>query len=281
VPQEQGADGVYKSILAVSEGGPDAAMSFRLAAHIASMFAGVVDAVHFSESQPHDVDIAAQAMPFLKPLSDERLKQRAIESRRVFGEVLAALPGATFTGDQAMTREQLVNSGRYADLVIIGRPGSDEENVSPETVKAAIHESARPVMIAPPEPGSRPFDSVIIAWNGSMQAARAVDLAHPLLARARKVTVLVADAAPNAVGVPFLLRNFERHGIDASLDAREFGAVTARGRGRALLGYAKDKGADLVVMGAYGHGGLSNFLGLGGATAKVIAACPVPLLLAH
>ena len=41
------------------------------------------------------------------------------------------------------------------------------------------------------------------------------------------------------------------------------------------------KGADLLVMGAYGHGGLTNFLGLGGATAKVISSCPVPLLLAH
>jgi nucleotide-binding universal stress UspA family protein len=47
------------------------------------------------------------------------------------------------------------------------------------------------------------------------------------------------------------------------------------------LDYARERKADLLVMGAYGHGGLTNFLGLGGATAKVISSCPVPLLLAH
>ncbi|MBV8411528.1 MAG: universal stress protein, partial [Alphaproteobacteria bacterium] len=61
----------------------------------------------------------------------------------------------------------------------------------------------------------------------------------------------------------------------------DHGEVSGRARGRALIAYAKDRGADLLVMGAYGHGQLSNFLGLGGATAKVISSCPVPLLLAH
>ncbi len=256
-------------------------MSFRLGARIASMFGGTVDALHFSEDLPHDVDIAAQAMPYLKTLSDERLKERALESQRVFRELIASLPGATFTGDEDMTREQLVLNGRYASLVVIGRPGSDDENISPETVKAAIYECARPVVIAPPASKDGPIDTVAIAWNGSLQAARAVGFALPFLARARKVTVLVSAADPEEVGTPFLQRNLERHGIAATIEARAFGTVTARSRGRALLGYAKDKGADLLVMGAYGHGGLSNFLGLGGATAKVIASCPIPLLLAH
>ena len=92
---------------------------------------------------------------------------------------------------------------------------------------------------------------------------------------------MVADAEPDDVAAPLLMRHLGRHGIAATIDTAKFSALTGRGRGRALLGYAKDKGADLLVMGAYGHGELSNFLGLGGATAKVIAACPIPLLLAH
>ena len=51
---------MFKSILAISEGGPDAAMSFGLAARIAAMFGGTVDAVHFSETRPGDADIASQ-----------------------------------------------------------------------------------------------------------------------------------------------------------------------------------------------------------------------------
>jgi nucleotide-binding universal stress UspA family protein len=272
---------VYKSILAISEGGPDAEMSFRLAARIAAMFGGTVDAVHFSEDRRHDVDITTQAMPSLKPVSHERLKDRALESGRAFRDLIAPIEGAIFTGDPGMTREQLVQSGRCADLVVIGRPGADDENISPETVKAAIYDCARPVVVAPPELKSGPLDSVVIAWNGSAQAARAVGSAQPLLAKARKVTVLVAKGHVEEVGAAFLLRNLGRSCVDVAIDTKDFGGVTGRGRGRALLAYAKDEGADLLVMGAYGHGGLSNFLGLGGATAKVIASCPIPLFLAH
>lgn len=256
-------------------------MSFRLAARIAAEFEGTVDAVHFAEHLAHDSDIAVQSMPFLKPLSDERLKARLAESQRAFGELIAPIKDATFTGREGMTREELVQAGRFASLVVIGRPGADDENIAPQTVKAAIYDCARPVVIAPPEPAARPIASVVVAWNGSSQAARAVGSALPFLAKAAKVTVLVADAKPEDVAAPLLMRNLGRRGVAATVDTARFGALTGRGRGRALLAYAKDKGADLLVMGAYGHGELSNFLGLGGATAKVIAACPLPLLLAH
>lgn len=272
---------MYKSILAISEGGPDAEMSFLLAARIASMFGGTVDAVHFSESEPGDVDIAAQAMPFLKPLSQGRLKARAAESQRAFQELIEPIPGATFTGDQGLTRDALVAMGRYANLVLIGRPGADDENISPATVKAALYDCARPVVIAPPDLPAVPISSVVVAWNGSAQAARAVGFALPFLEKARAVTIVVSGAPPDEVGTKFLVRNLGRRGIDAAVDTMNSATVTGRARGRALLAYAKDKGADLLVMGAYGHGGLTNFLGLGGATAKVIASCPIPLLLAH
>lgn len=256
-------------------------MSFRLAARIAAEFDGTVDAVHFAEHHEHESDITVQSMPFLSRLSDDRVKARALESQRAFRDLLAPLKGATFTDDEAMTRDELVRSGRFASLVVIGRPGADDENISPETVKAAIYDSARPVVIAPPDLKTGPVASVVIAWNGSLQAARAVGSALPFLARAGKVTVLVADAGPDDVGVSLLARNLGRRGIAVTVDTAKFGALTGRGRGRALLAYASDKGADLLVMGAYGHGELSNFLGLGGATAKVISACPIPLLLAH
>src|SRR4029077_4418601 len=102
---------MYKSILAISEGGPDAAMSFGLAARIAAMFGATVDAVHFSESRLHDVDIAAQAMPFLKAESGARLKARAAESERAFRELIGPIPGATFSGGLDVTLDQPVTRG--------------------------------------------------------------------------------------------------------------------------------------------------------------------------
>jgi nucleotide-binding universal stress UspA family protein len=276
---------MYKSILAISEGGPDAVMSFGLAARMASMFGGTVDAVHFSESRAHDVDIAAQAMPFLKPLSDGRLKARAAESERAFRELIAPIAGATFTGGADVTRDQLVTLGRFSSVLLIGRPGADADNIAPATVKAAIYDCARPVVIAPPDSapdaGKKPISSVVVAWNGSAQAARAVGYALPFLEKARTVTIVVAGEKPDDIGTSLLLRNLGRRGIAATVETMDPGAVSGRARGRALLEYAREKKADLLVMGAYGHGGLTNFLGLGGATAKVISSCPVPLLVAH
>src|SRR4029077_12668024 len=120
------------------------------------------------------------------------------------------------------------------------------------------------VVIAPPNVGDGAISSVVVAWNGSAQAARAAGFALPFLARAAKVTILVAGAAPDDVGTPFLLRTLGRHGIVATVETmKDPGAVSGRARGRALLAYTKEKGADLLVMGAYGHGGMTSFLGLG------------------
>lgn len=272
---------MYKSILAISEGGPDAAMSFGLAARIASSFQAVVDAVHYSEIPDEEIDIASQAMPFLKPLSEGRQRSRLGESERAFRELVRPIVGSTFTADVELERDDVVAMGRYADLLVIGRPGSDSENISPATVRAALFDCARPLVVAPPRLRDGPLDAVVLAWNGSAQSARAMGHALPFLERAKRVTVVVAGQEPARVGAPWLLRTLQRHGIGASLETLEHGEASGRARGRALLGYAKDKGADLLVMGAYGHGQLSNFLGLGGATAKVISSCPVPLLLAH
>src|SRR5262249_57118075 len=94
--QGRADEAMFKSILAISEGGPDAAMSYGLAARIASLFKGTVDAVHYSETPPGDSDIANQSVPALKAVSDGRLKARQRASEPVFHEVLQPIPGSGF-----------------------------------------------------------------------------------------------------------------------------------------------------------------------------------------
>lgn len=272
---------MVKSILAISEGGPDAAMAFRLAARVAADFGAVVDGVHFPHGRPDDVNIAAQAMPFLRDQDRSRLNGRLRNTEGAWREHASVVAGATLRTGWDTTLDTLVEMGRSADLLVLGRPGTDPENAAPATIHAAIHDCARPVMVAPPDPRARRLSSVVIAWNGSAQAARAVEYALPFLVRADKVTILIAGATPEAVNVPLLVRHLGRHGIAATVDAIDPGAVSGRARGRALLGYTSDKNVDLLVMGAYGRGQLSGFLGLGGATGKVISSCPVPVLMAH
>ena len=276
---------MFKSILAVSEGGPDAAMSFTLAARVAGIFDGTVDALHLpvgpAGGMVGGLAMSGEAMPLIMDLDDERLEERTKESERAHKEILSGIAGATFTAAKTATLDTLVAMGRCSDIVVLGRPGADPENVAPATVEAAIYECARSVMIAPPKPGAGPFGSVIVAWNGSFQAARAVEYSLPFLAKASEITILVVGSAPDDVGASYLSRNLGRHGLKTKIDAIDPGAASGRARGRALLDYTHGKGADLLVMGAYGRGQVLSFLGLGGATGKVISSCRVPLLLAH
>ncbi len=262
---------MFKSVLAVSEGGPDASMSFVLAGRVAAAFDGTVDALH----------LAAGSGRFHLG-SDEALAARAARSARTYEEIVAALPGATYTADTAIAPlEALVTMGRLSDVIVLGRPGSDPANASPAAINTALFECARAVMIAPPLVGEGPFASVVLAWNGSFEATRAVEYAMPFLLKAREITILVVGKKPDDVAASLLARNLGRHGLRPRIDAIDPGAVSGRARGRALLGYVRDRAADLLVMGSYGDGKLANFLGLGGATAKVISSCPVPVLMAH
>lgn len=276
---------MMKSILAVSEGGPDAVMSFQLAARVAGEFDGAVDALHLpvgpAGGMVGGLAMSGEAMPLIMNLDDERLEARSAESARAYKEIAAAIKGSTYTPAKTATLDAMVAMGRCSDIVVLGRPGADPENVAPATVEAALYECARAVMIAPPTAGSGMFNSVVVAWNGSFQAARALQYAMPFLEKASKVTLLVVGSTPDDVGASYLARNLARDGINANIDAIDPGAASGRARGRALLGYTHDKGADLLVMGAYGRGQVLSFLGLGGATGKVISSCRVPLLMAH
>ena len=152
---------MLKSILAVSEGGPDAAMSFRLAARVAAVFDASVDALHLpvgpAAGAIGGLAMSGEAMPLIMNLDDERLEERSKESERAYKEVLGANAGSTYTAAETATLDTLVAMGRCSDLLELGRPGSDPENVAPATVEAAIHECARAVMIAPPNAATGAF----------------------------------------------------------------------------------------------------------------------------
>ncbi|MCX7366934.1 MAG: universal stress protein [Alphaproteobacteria bacterium] len=255
---------MIKSVLAVSEGGPDAAMSFRLAARVASIYDAAVDALHLpvgpAGGMAGGLAMSGEAMPLIMSIDDDRLETRAKESDRAYKELLGSVKGATYTAAKTATLDTMVAMGRCSDMLVLGRPGADPENVAPATVEAALYESARAVMIAPPDSGVGGFNSVVLAWNGSFQAARALEYALPFLSKATSVTILVVGSKPDDVGASYLARNLGRHGIGTTVDAIDPGAL---------------------VMGAYGRGQVLSFLGLGGATGKVISSCRVPLLMAH
>lgn len=176
--------------------------------------------------------------------------------------------------------ETLIAEARLADVVVLsqpvtGRPSPDQP--MPIVGDIALH-TRSPVLMVPT--GCRHFDAagnVVLAWNGSSEAAHALRLSLPLLARAQCVHVVeVSDDArglPSATAAVWLAR----HGIRAELHD-----WPAKGRrpSVALLHAVAELDANYVVMGAYGHSRLRETV-LGGVTRELIEAATVPLLLAH
>jgi nucleotide-binding universal stress UspA family protein len=172
---------------------------------------------------------------------------------------------------------------RYADLTVLGqgvdlRDPSGELAWLPEELVLGV---GRPVLIVPrygtfPTVGER----VLIAWNGSREATRAVNDALPVLRRAAAVTVLSIDAAGEphrrVPGADIAL-HLARHGIRAEVTSTRSVELPV---GDVLLSFAADCGADLLVMGAYGHSRLREML-LGGATRHLLQHMTVPVLMSH
>lgn len=272
---------MIKSILAVAEGGPECAWAFALARRLAWQFGASVDALYLKASPVNGINMLIEGMPHMLDLEDERLDSRARTTRRAFHDALDSVDGSTYTIVRGAHLRTLRSVGRCADVVVVGRPGADPQNNAPASIRVAITETSRPVMIAPPEPGDASFTRVVVAWNGTMQAARAVSAAAPFLAQAREVVILVMGATAEEVGAQHLRHNLTRAGVSTVIATPEIGDVSGRARGRALLEYTYQRQADLLVMGAYGGGEVKRFLGLGGATGKVIASSRIPVLLAR
>jgi len=190
----------------------------------------------------------------------------------------AAQAGVSFesirqTCNPAERAELLVEYARLRDLTII--PASDDRRYA----EAVIFGSGRPTVILPQNPRSGTFalGTVVVAWDFSRAAARAVADAMPLLERAAKVRVVCVlneKHLDRKHSAEELSKNLSWHGIDVMLDR-----VDARGRtiGAVLEDYVASQAADLLVMGAYGHSRLQEFV-LGGATRSLLSKPPLPIL---
>ncbi len=168
--------------------------------------------------------------------------------------------------------------GRVFDLTIVARPSAGQPRTSMLTLEAALFESGRPILMAPPTAPATLGSTVVIAWNGSDETARAASFARPFLERARRVIVLTVESGmvpgPTGEQVALWLR---RNGIAAE-------AMTApadrRGPGETILAQAASLGCDLLVKGAYTQSRLRQMI-FGGATRHVLSKATLPVLLAH
>jgi nucleotide-binding universal stress UspA family protein len=177
-----------------------------------------------------------------------------------------------------VTPRELAARARAYDLTILPKYGHPETDFIAEGL---VFDSGRPVLLLPPNGGARHlFDAIAIGWDGSRAAARALADALPICARAGTVE-LVAITGEKELEAGVALSDARRHLSAHGIGARAV-EIPAEGldAGSALLRQCARAGADLLVMGAYGHSRLREFV-LGGATRSVLRDAALPVLLSH
>jgi nucleotide-binding universal stress UspA family protein len=174
----------------------------------------------------------------------------------------------------------LSQQARYSDLVVISQ--SDHDDSSATTLadfqEFVVVNSGRPVLIVPYAGNFKAISRrVLIAWDASASAARAVAAALPILKRADEVDIIVFNADQHGGHSSNDISAYlARHDINANVVRHE----AATDIGDALLSSAADLGSDLIVMGGFGRSRLREIL-LGGVTSTVLQSMTVPVLMAH
>jgi nucleotide-binding universal stress UspA family protein len=173
--------------------------------------------------------------------------------------------------------EVVADLGRFFDLIVVAHPGGDEGSAYAPALETGLFQCGRPVLVLPQECGALPSEAVAVAWNGSREAVRAITAAMPFLQAAKSVRVISIGEEEGAASAERLSAFLAGHGIEPQFQKLEgeHGEV-----GALLIRQAVDDGAGMVVMGAYGHSRLREFV-LGGATRSVLNESSLPLLLAH
>ncbi len=285
-----------RRILVPMDDSPAAAAALETAVLLARDLVSHVDAVHVRPDPRDAVPLLGEGMSGtmieeMIDLTEREGAERAARARALFESwcvdhavpVLEGPPApdelsAGWIETTGREDEVLVHLGRLADLVVIGRPAADAEASRLLTINAVLFETGRPALVSPPQAPSALGRTVAIAWNGSLEAARAVAAAMPLVARAGTIAVLTAesDRTPAAVAAD-LATYFAWHGITAATRIVDIGG---RAAGAALLAACGEVGADLLVMGAYTHSRLRQLI-MGGVTRHVLSEATIPVLMAH
>jgi len=275
---------MYKTLLVPVDARKRSARSIELACQIAGTFDAHVIGLFVKPS--FYIPGTAYAEGFTKLLADleaNTIRELTEEAKAQFDAGVKAAKvrspqWRTAEGDKV---EVVATHAHYADLVIINQtdPEADDASHFADSVLLAL---GRPVLVVPYVGEFRNFgERVLVCWNGRREAARAMTDALPFLKRAKKVTVMSIDDATGAekgeLPLEEIAHLLARHGVSVEVVKTISAGVDV---GNVILSRAADEGANLIVMGAYGHSRVREIV-LGGATRVVLNSMTVPVLMSH
>jgi nucleotide-binding universal stress UspA family protein len=277
----------YKTILVHADHSRHAATRIRIAAEIAladnahligAAMSGISRFVYQDSTVGSIGPIVAEHVAML----NERARAALVEFEAIATRMGVASFETRLVDDEP--EGGLALQARYCDLVVVGQTDPDElsPNVISDLPEYVMLNCARPVLIVPYAGKFQQVgNNVLIAWDGSIEATRAVTHAIPLLQRADNVSVVLFNAVAGSA------EHGEQPGADIALYLARYGVKvdvqeqrTDIDIGNALLSLAADNNNDLIVMGGYGHTRLREVL-LGGVTLTVLKTMTAPVLMAH
>lgn len=282
-----------KDILVHLDPGPRSEVRLAVAASLARAHEAHLTALAVIDLPSVDL-FYGSAVPFAGLAPDDivaRMRSDAIAAHEPVEQAFRARLNADgLLGEWRLTEGHLPPTislhARYADVAVLGQPDRSRPAEGVAFDAAVVHTimtSGRPALVIP-YAGTFPVvgERVLVAWNASRESTRAVNDALPLLRRAQFVTVLAINPRQGIGGhgeVPAadIVLHLSRHGVRA-----EAAHTVARdiAEGEALLSYAADVGADLIVAGAYGHSRAREMV-FGGVTRTLLAEMTVPVFLSH
>ena len=275
-----------KTILTFCDTSPQTEVRLKIATELASGFGAHLIGTFVRGQIVVPAYMEAGVGVDLIMLQEKRLDELQSKGKALFDKVTGPSGlNCEWRATRGDIYEQATMHARYADLIVTGQydPKLRDPDVVSDLAEMIALQAGRPVLVVPYIGVKQPVGQhILVAWNASREATRAVKDSLPFLKAAKQVTVLAIDPRGGAEG------HGEQPGADiAGYLARHGVKVTASQTASdkvdpadVLLSRAADLNVDLIVMGAYGHSRLREMV-LGGATRKVMQSMTVPVLVSH
>ncbi len=273
----------YKDILTYADAANSAPVRLDVAAALAAAHDAHLTALHVMERpQVPAAVIEGGLSAALKGWQEKVMNERAVQAKKEVEDAIRRSGQAIeWRCAEGETIPAALLHSRYADLLVVSQSGGEDDDptAGDELPEAMLMESGRPVLVVPrygkfPTLGER----VLVAWSRTREASRSVHDALPILEAAKSVVVMEVNPRRDGhhAGAD-IATHLARHGVKA-----EVASTTARDIdvADAILSRATDLGADLIVMGGYGHSRLREYA-FGGVTRYLLEHMTVPVLMAH
>lgn len=249
----------YKAHLEILHSIPGVKMNRQLPKHI-------LDDLKAYANEQQDTE-AKRFNELLKGLS----KETGVELSKGYCEDKVSVHALIQLGDKS---SMIAQESKFSDMVVMVSPLNGEIT---ESFEAAVLYSGKPVMVLPRHMKSFDTKSIIIAWNNSQEAARAVTASIDILKQAQKVHLVSSpEYLEEGDNLEKIKEYLSIHGVEITTELLK----TTMHPGESLLNTAQNGNFDMIVIGAYGHDGLKELM-FGGATKYLLKNSKLPMFMSH